>query len=120
MRPASRRPAFTLLEMLAVVGLVLILASIVLAVNIRTADQRKVQRSGDQLQGWLLVAKQRAIRDRAPRGIRLNGSGQVTELLYVERPEPWTSALLGALTVPAWDTNTSFLATQSPAKINPT
>jgi prepilin-type N-terminal cleavage/methylation domain-containing protein len=107
MRNRAHRPAFTLIELLVVVGMILVLTTIVLAINIGTSDQRRVQRGAEQLQGWLLIAKQRAIRDRAPRGLRLNvsGSNQVTELVYIERPEPWTSAILGRLSVPEWDVN---------------
>src|SRR5262245_52821403 len=101
-----RRAGFTLTELLVVIGLILVLASLLLMVNFKTVDQRRVLRAADQLQGWLLIAKQRAIRDRAPRGIQISASG--TELTYMEQPEPWTPTLLGGgtaatIAVPTWD-----------------
>src|SRR5262245_21039790 len=99
MRHDPRRPAFTLTELLVVVGLILVLTSLVLAVSFSTAGQRRVQRGAEQMQGWLLIAKQRAIRDRAPRGVRLvvnrlsDQKQRVTDVIYIDRPEPWTSAI---------------------------
>jgi prepilin-type N-terminal cleavage/methylation domain-containing protein len=99
----TRRPGFTLVELLVVVSIILALTALVLLFGPRLNDDAKVSRASDRLQGWLLVAKQRAVRDRAPRGLRLiyNQAG-VTDLFYVEQPDPITSTYGGTLTVPSW------------------
>src|SRR5262249_59426198 len=51
---------------------------------------QRTSRGADQVQGWLFIAKQRALRDGAPRGIRLirdtDNPNWVKELMYIERP----------------------------------
>src|SRR5262245_30002420 len=92
MRPniRSRRRGFTLVEMLVVLGLNLLLITLALALVPAINDKRAAARCADQLQGWLLIAKQRAMRDQAPRGLRLipesPTSGFVRALEYVEQP----------------------------------
>src|SRR5438045_711090 len=95
-----RRAGFTLVEMLVVLGLILVLTGLVLMVNLRTADQSKVRRAADRLQGWLLIAKQRAIHDKAPRGVQITLdpiTNTFSNLVYVEQPEPWTPAVMNAI-----------------------
>lgn len=91
----AKRRGFTLVELLVVIGLIVLLATLILAVNFKTSDQRRVNRAAEQVQGWLLIAKQRAIRDRAVRGVQVQAGG--TGLVYVEQPEPWTPALFNAI-----------------------
>jgi prepilin-type N-terminal cleavage/methylation domain-containing protein len=110
------RDGFTLVEMLVVIVMILVLAGLAVLIVPGFKDNSKVPRASDQLQGWLLVAKQRAVRDRAVRGLRLMidpaGNG-VTQLQYVEQPDPITCGPIspiavvstsygGTLTVPAW------------------
>jgi prepilin-type N-terminal cleavage/methylation domain-containing protein len=88
-RRASRR-GFTLIELLVAVGLLFILMGMALLVIPSVSDQQQSTRAATQLQQWIEIAKQRAARDRAPRGIRLlQGTVlpyQVTELQYTEQP----------------------------------
>jgi hypothetical protein len=66
-------------------------------------ERQRASRGADMLQGWLLIAKQRALRDGAPRGIRLIpptptptwDRAYVTQLQYVEQPDGYRP---GALT----------------------
>lgn len=85
------RPGFTLIELLVVISIILVLGAMVMAVSLRSTD--KPRDGADRLQGWLLMAKQWALRDQAPRGLRLSGAGGfVTRLSYCEQSDDWTGA----------------------------
>jgi prepilin-type N-terminal cleavage/methylation domain-containing protein len=90
----NRRFAFTLVEMLVVLGIILSLAVMTVLFMPRIQEQQRVRQGADLLQGWLLMAKQRALRDRIPTGIRLQPSGQspsfVQDLQYVQKPDDYT------------------------------
>jgi prepilin-type N-terminal cleavage/methylation domain-containing protein len=85
-----RRPGFTLAEILTVVSIIVLLAAATLAFLPNFAEQQKASRGADQLQQWLFMAKQWALRDQAPRGLRLipdPQTGLVRDLRYVEQPD---------------------------------
>lgn len=86
----GHRRGFTLIELLVVIALILVLATLSLLVLPRLSDDQKSVRGADQISMWLLIAKQRAYRDQAPRGLRLVPDpvdpNQVKELVYIERP----------------------------------
>jgi prepilin-type N-terminal cleavage/methylation domain-containing protein len=96
--PSGQRTAFTLIEMLVVLALMLILAALAVAFVPKLSERARAARGGEQLQQWLLVARQWAKRDRVPTGLRLQ-PGQslpnratplakyVTDLQYIQRPE---------------------------------
>jgi type II secretory pathway pseudopilin PulG len=105
-RTASlRRPALTLVELLVVVALIIVLAGLAVAVGQSGVfGSQKVIHGADRASGWLLVARQRAMRDGLPRGVRfllkpvqdpaLNPTNDptyfaVTEAQYNESPEVW-------------------------------
>lgn len=55
-------------------------------------NKRSPQRAADQLVGWLLQAKSRAMRDQSPHGLRFvnsNSSNLVDTLEYIYLPEPF-------------------------------
>src|SRR4029077_19621763 len=85
------RPAFTLVEMLIVVSILMIITVAVVAVAPRFTDDRKLSRAADGLAQWLLTAKQRAYRDQIPTGLRLFPDAQhnnlITELQYIQQPD---------------------------------
>ncbi len=95
-RPA--RPGFTLIEILVVMSLIILLAALALGIS-QTGmfGSQKVISGGDRASGWLLIAKQRAMRDGQPRGVRFfNTAGGVTgnvnaftEAAYIEVPDAW-------------------------------
>ena len=98
-----RRGGFTLVEMLVVLGILLTLAAMTVAFLPTLNNYQKVQSGASRVQGWFLTAKQRALRDQVPRGIRLlvetiNGRQVVRTLQYTEQPEDYS---LGLLTVSA-------------------
>ncbi len=95
-RSSNSRTGFTLIELLVVIALILVLATLSLLIVPRLGDDQRAVRTADQVSMWLLVAKQRAYRDQAPRGLRLirsdptpgtPGYNEVRELVYIERPE---------------------------------
>lgn len=98
----GRRAGFTLVELLVVTGVVLVLMTLAVAFVPRTMEQQRVSRAASQLQGWLALSRQWALRDQAPRGLRLtfarptnpaNPSDptfyRVTTLQYIEQPDDW-------------------------------
>ena len=92
------RPGYTLVEILVVMSLIILLAALALGVS-QTGmfGSQKVISGGDRASGWLLIAKQRAMRDGAPRGVRFfNTAGGIlgnvnafAEAVYIENPDPW-------------------------------
>lgn len=95
---AAGRPAFTLVELLVVMSMVIVLAALAVGVAESGAfGSQKVVSAADRASGWLLVAKQRALRDGRPRGVRflLSPGGAADyytsrEAQYIEVPEAWT------------------------------
>src|SRR5437899_4734829 len=71
LRIVGRQRAFTLVEMLVVLGLMLVLAALAIAFIPRMNERAKTPRGASQLQMWLLIARQWAKRDNTPTGIRL-------------------------------------------------
>jgi type II secretory pathway pseudopilin PulG len=89
--PLSPRPAFTLVELIVVIGIVLALAALIVLIFPRLQDSQRVAKGADILQGQLFLAKQMALRDQVPRGVRLFGSnGQYTSLQLIEQPLPYS------------------------------
>jgi len=89
--------------MLVVISLVLLLSAIAIAVLPSAVERQKTGRGADQLQGWLLVAKQWAKRDGVPTGIRLQpgttlpnpatpNTAWITNLQYIQYPDPFDPA----------------------------
>ena len=108
MRRASltTRRGFTLIEMLVVLGISLLLAAIAAGVGYSgmIGSQRTVS-SADRVSGWLILAKQRALRDQRPSGVRFIGKSvggnliACTEAQYIETPEPWVPSAAARLVI---------------------
>src|SRR5262245_50566399 len=69
-KPAPRC-AFTLIELLVVVTLIAILAAIGVAFLPAIGDASRQAQAATMLQQWILTAKQKALRDQVPYGVRL-------------------------------------------------
>lgn len=100
MRRPDARPAFTLTELLLVMFIMIVLATLTVVFGPRVATDQRTSRGADQLQGWIFVAKQRAFRDNVPRGVRLvrnaDNPNYVTELMYIEQPEDYKGGIVMA------------------------
>jgi prepilin-type N-terminal cleavage/methylation domain-containing protein len=93
------RSGFTLIELLVVIGIIVVFATLIVAVAPAFGDRQRASRGASMLQSWLNLAKQRALRDRKQVGVRLpTGTSYITELLYIEAPD---ESLGGTVVVPA-------------------
>jgi len=82
------RPAFTLIELLVVASLLLILMAIAVMFIPNLGDRSREADGAAMLQGWLNIARTRAMRDQAARGLRLfPQNGIVVEAQYVDQPD---------------------------------
>ncbi len=91
--PLSPRLAFTLVELIVVIGIVAALAALIVLIFPRLQDSQRVAKGADVLQGQLFLAKQMALRDQTPRGVRLiqgPNAGQYTSLQLIEQPLPYS------------------------------
>jgi prepilin-type N-terminal cleavage/methylation domain-containing protein len=68
---AKFRKGFTLIELLVVMALIAVLATFAIMFFPNAASAQRESRAATQVQGWLNIAKQRALRDQKPHGIRL-------------------------------------------------
>jgi hypothetical protein len=82
--------------MLVVIFLILLLASVTVSLTPRFAGGQNVAKGASLVQGWLLIAKQRAQRDQVPTGLRLARLGSdmnsrsyylVRELQLIQQPD---------------------------------
>lgn len=86
------RPGFTLIELLVVIALISVIATLIVLVGPSLFKKQAASEGARRLQGGLFVAKQQALRDRSPYGIRLipdpNNPLYVTSFVYIVQPEP--------------------------------
>jgi prepilin-type N-terminal cleavage/methylation domain-containing protein len=127
------RTGFTLVELLVVMSLVVVLAGLTVAVAESGAfGSQKVVSAADRASGWLLIAKQRALRDQRPRGVRFllspgNGGSPTLnppggnsdpsyyvcrEAQYIEIPDAWAPG--GGTTAPGTQPFIAFVYTTPP------
>ncbi len=94
------RPGLTLVELLVVIALITVLATLTVVYVVPAfSDNKNVLRGVDRTIAALLTARMRAFRDQAPRGIRFEvdtATGQVSNLIFVEQPDPYRT---GSVTI---------------------
>ena len=85
-----RRPGMTLMELMVVIVLILVLAGLGFAFIPNLDRNKGVPNAVTQVEGWINLSKQQALRDHRPHGIRLihDGNGHCTSLQYIEQPDP--------------------------------
>jgi prepilin-type N-terminal cleavage/methylation domain-containing protein len=94
------RAAFTLIELLTVISIILILVSMIVAVAY-TGNNKQITANGSTtLVGWLKTMQAYALRDQKPYGLRIqpDGNGLVTSALYIETPTEYVGPLGSTLT----------------------
>lgn len=121
----TKRTGFTLVELLVAIGIAIVLAGLAALTFPNYRQSTAVTNSVNQLQAALSVAKQRAIRDKLPRGVRLINTGDpfVTELQFIEQPEPIVPPLGSYLVIPNgsggnWVASINFLSPDHAADVN--
>jgi prepilin-type N-terminal cleavage/methylation domain-containing protein len=122
---AVRRDAFTLVEMLVVIAIILAVAALAAAFAPRVNDNQKLSRAVDNLEQWLLTAKMRAKRDGLATGLRFiqaPGDGALvpnpayspltgpaySQFQYIQQPEPLSGGLFVGVTAPGVTTPPSY------------
>lgn len=91
----ARRGAFTLIEMLVVIALILILLTIAAAMFPRFAENHRILKGADQIATMLLNARQRALRDGKPVGVRIEFEGNSTtanRLIFIKQVDDFSQA----------------------------
>jgi len=90
-RPRPRR-GFTLIELMIVVGIMVILATLGFMFVPNLDRNKGVPNATTQVSGWINLARQQALRDHRAHGIRLiqdaNDPLRCTGLQYIEQPDP--------------------------------
>jgi prepilin-type N-terminal cleavage/methylation domain-containing protein len=87
-----QRSGFTLIELFVVLGIILSLSVLTVLFMPRIQERQRVAQGADLLQGWVLNAKQRAMRDHRATGLRLQrsaNSNYVRDLQYVQQPDDY-------------------------------
>lgn len=99
MRPGMRR-GLTLIELLVVTAIIVALLGLVASIAPRLGDRQRASRGASQVQAWLNLSRQRAIRDKRPSGLRLIPpvgpfyAQYVSELQFIETPPDFTGGVV--------------------------
>jgi prepilin-type N-terminal cleavage/methylation domain-containing protein len=106
----ARRAGFTLVELLVVIALIALIASLSLLMFPGYNEREQVASGASRLQGAFNAAKTRALLDRAPRGIRLlpdeSTNSFYSQIQYLEQPEDYSE---GTVSTDSTDTNNQTL-----------
>ncbi len=94
--PRQRRSAFTLVELLVVIGLLLTIVTVGFVVFPRRAE-RDMTFAASRLQSWLLSARSQAKRDNKNTGVRIlvGANNTATTLIYIQQPDTFAPPQVG-------------------------
>ncbi|MCS6850725.1 MAG: prepilin-type N-terminal cleavage/methylation domain-containing protein [Gemmataceae bacterium] len=102
------RRAFTLVEVMVVMVIIVVLLGLSAAFLPRALENSRAIRGAEQLQGWLLIAKNRAVREKRASGVILRlasetpddpghndprFAGCVQTLNYIQQPDDFTGGM---------------------------
>lgn len=95
-----RRAAFTLVELLTVISIILVLAAMLVGVAFSGSQKQIVPNGSSNLVGWLKTAQAYALRDQKPYGLRIraDANGLITAAQYIEQPDDWRGPLGSTVT----------------------
>jgi prepilin-type N-terminal cleavage/methylation domain-containing protein len=89
-----RRPAFTLIELLTVIALIVVIAAIGLLTVPLMQSQQKASNNASQVVAWLGNVKAIALRDQRPTGLRFipdpNNPNFIREVFMIQTPDDFT------------------------------
>lgn len=90
-----QRAGLTLVELIVVIAIIGVLATLTALYFPRFQAREFVQRGTDKLSGWLLIARQQARRDGKPTGVRLlvNNNGIANKLQYIQQPDDFAQGM---------------------------
>ncbi len=98
------RSAYTLIELLIVISILVILLTMTMMAVKFTRDGDRVSGAAAQVQSFLGGARDRAIYARAPRGVRffldVNNPRAVSSMVYIDPSETWSD---GVIQLRRWD-----------------
>jgi prepilin-type N-terminal cleavage/methylation domain-containing protein len=108
MTTRNRRPAFTMMEMMIVMGIILVIAAIMIPASLALTDRSFVPKAASMLENALAYAKTLAVAEKRPHGIRLIASNRSTtvngislawydEIQFIENPGDYVEAWVWGL-----------------------
>jgi len=95
---AVRRPAFTLMELLVVIALIVVIAAIGLLTVPLMQSQQKASSNASQVVAWLGNVKAIALRDQRPTGLRFvpdpNNPNFIREVFMIQTPDDFAGGFV--------------------------
>ena len=89
---------FTLIELMVVVALLVLIASMTVAAVNLNVNNDKVRAGSRQVQSYLAGARDRAIYSKAPRGVRFlldpTNNRTVSSMVFIAPTDPWTQGTI--------------------------